>query len=413
MSGRRGAEAGSPPIVEVRSLGAAEVLVGGVHSGFFDSRKLLFMLLLVLAVERERSRDALMGLFWPDRPSDRARRSLNQALYELRQELGDHWLRTPGDSVRVNGFLQCDLPDFESALADGRSERALELFGGSLLKGFSIRGAEIGQWASGKRALVDRLARAMFKEEVDVRLSRGGLEGAVQVARRWVELDPYDDEGQHRLIELLAASGDRVGALRRYDLYRALLLEDDLRPLDGTVALVEAVRAGQTPDLGLPESRTDAGSAGGGPTLPQSDRTPADSPSPRGLIPDPSHSSSGNSPTGTGTVRWVAGAIPSGPKLRRILPDGRPGEALLLGQSKTVLGREVGDLTFPDDATLATSHAVIMVRNPPSGDDGAKPRYFLRPAEPGAEVFVRIRGSWPVRPGDRLAAGGLRIRVLR
>lgn len=413
MSGQHGARTASSPIVEVRSLGAAEVLVAGVRVGFFDSRKLLFMLLLVLAVERERSRDALMGLFWPDRPPHRARRSLNQALYELRQELGDHWLRTPGDNVRVNGFLRCDLPDFESALADGRSGQALQLFNGSFLKGFSIRGAEIGQWASGKRALVDRLARAMFKEEVEARLSRGELDSAVHVARRWVGLDPYDDEGQHRLIELLAAKGDRVGALRRYDLYRTLLLEDDLRPLDGTEALVEAVRAGQTPDLGVPESPMDVGSADGGPAPPYSNKPPPSSPSPQVPVPDPSRSSSGNSSTGTGTVRWVAGAIPSGPKLRRILPDGRPGEALLLGQSKTVLGREVGDLTFPDDAELAAAHAVILVRNPPSGDGRAKPQYFLRPAEPGAEVYVRIRGSWPVRPGDRLAAGGLRLRVLQ
>ena len=400
---------GPPPEIEVRTLGMSEVLVAGKRSGFFDSRKLLFSLLLVLSVERERSRDALMGLFWPDRSPDRARRSLNQALYELRQHLGEHWIKTPGDTVRVNGFLTCDLPAFEEGIRAGRRDLAIPLFEGSFLQGFSARGAAFGQWCAAKRALVDRLARTMFKEEVEAQLRTGHLDGAIVTARRWVELDPHDDEGQHRLIELLASSGDRAAALRRYDRFRALLLEDDLKPLEETETLIEAVRAGQVPDLGIAARIEDEEAQPG--SQPPTPSGPTDTPTfgQERMFPEPEYMAPA---THGGTMRWVAGGAPGGPRLCRILPDGQPGEVLLLGRSKTVLGRDVGDLTFPDDPDLAPAHAVILVRQAPSEAAGGKARYILRPADPDAEVFVRIRGSWPVRPGDRLAAGGVRIRLL-
>lgn len=397
------------PDIRLRTLGGSEVFVDERRDEFFDSRKLLFALLLVLAVERERSRDTLMGIFWPDRSPDRARRSLNQALYELRQKLGDHWLKTSGDLVRVNGFLACDLLAFEEAMGTGYRSVALRLFEGSFLRGFSARGAEFGHWAAGKRALVDRLARGMFKEEVNARLVQGELGEAIRTARRWVTLDPHDDEGQHRLIELLAASGDRTAALKRYELYRTLLLEDDLRPLEETEALMELVRGGQTADLGLGLVEEEPGTEENTRSGPPSSENRAGKPTSAGSPEAPLQPSG---PTPGGTMRWVAGGIPKGPRLRRILPDGRPGEVLLLGRSKTVLGREEGDLTFPDDPAMAPAHAVILMRQAPADGGSGPARFFLRPATPEAEIFLRIRGSWPLRPGDTLVAGGLRLRLL-
>ena len=53
-------------------------------------------ILAVLAAEGDRrvSRERLTGLFWPDADEDRARHSLRQALYTLRQEVGREIVRS-------------------------------------------------------------------------------------------------------------------------------------------------------------------------------------------------------------------------------------------------------------------------------------------------------------------------------
>jgi len=75
--------------------------------------------------------------------------------------------------------------------------------------------------------------------------ARGELETALKSAGTWVGLDPLDDGGQQHLIQLLADSGSRNEALAQYDRYEALLRSElGLEPLDETLELVEAIRAG-------------------------------------------------------------------------------------------------------------------------------------------------------------------------
>ena len=49
-----------------------------------------------------------------------------------------------------------------------------------------------------------------------VRSLGGDASGAIEVARRRVDLDPLDEPGQRRVMDLLARSGDRAGAIRQY-----------------------------------------------------------------------------------------------------------------------------------------------------------------------------------------------------
>src|ERR1700680_4123343 len=42
-------------------------------------------------------RDTVLAMFWPELPAPRARRALNQALYELRRALGPNAIMSRGD----------------------------------------------------------------------------------------------------------------------------------------------------------------------------------------------------------------------------------------------------------------------------------------------------------------------------
>jgi DNA-binding SARP family transcriptional activator len=58
-----------------------------------------------------------------------------------------------------------------------------------------------------------------------------------------VELDPFDEAGLHRLIELLDELGDRAGAVSAFEHFACRLADEyAVEPSPETLALVERVR---------------------------------------------------------------------------------------------------------------------------------------------------------------------------
>ena len=87
--------------VRLKALGIPSVTVEGRAARGLLSKPLSFGLLVYLGLEGEVTRDALLGLFWPERAADRARHALSQALYDLRKDLGVSWADTEGDLIRT------------------------------------------------------------------------------------------------------------------------------------------------------------------------------------------------------------------------------------------------------------------------------------------------------------------------
>ncbi len=77
-------------------LGALHVALDGVPVTGFESDKVRALLAyLALEAERPHRRAALAGLLWPERPERAAHLSLNQALANLRQAIGDRSAPVP------------------------------------------------------------------------------------------------------------------------------------------------------------------------------------------------------------------------------------------------------------------------------------------------------------------------------
>jgi DNA-binding SARP family transcriptional activator len=101
-------------------------------------------LLAVLAVAGARgvSREKLWGLFWPESDEERARASLRQTLYGLRNDLGRDAVRSIGSTLSLDGaVLGADVADFHAALASGDRERAVSVARAPFLDGFYLPGA--------------------------------------------------------------------------------------------------------------------------------------------------------------------------------------------------------------------------------------------------------------------------------
>jgi len=239
-------------MIELRTLGRGAVQRDGADLPGITAQRQRFALLAYLAVEGQASRGHLLALFWPERDEERARHSLSQALYALKRELGEECLQVEGDSVRLDvGTCTVDAAQLEAAAERGDWRRVIELYKGPFLDQFSLPGVgDFEEWLANTRAALARLAHQGFRHVIAERAAAGDTAAALAEAWRWTTLEPLDDEAQHTLIGLLAASGDRTAALSRFDAHRERLARElEVEPLEETLALVERVRAGESPEF--------------------------------------------------------------------------------------------------------------------------------------------------------------------
>ena len=219
------------PMVRLFALGTVDLRTvdGDEAVRSILNRPKRMALLAYLALARPpgpRRRDTVLGVFWPDRDTDRARRALNQALYVLRKGVGEGVLVTEGteDVALDRSRFWCDAWDLQEALGADRPEEALELYRGELLAGFHAGGpAEFDRWLDAERRHCARAVVAAARGLGTRRLEAGDATGAIHALRRATRIAPFDEIVRRELMTALAKAGDRAGAIREYErLERAL-----------------------------------------------------------------------------------------------------------------------------------------------------------------------------------------------
>ena len=264
--------------LRLRILGAPRAFRAGSELTDLPAQRLRFALLVHLAMERESPREALLTMFWPDRAPIRGRHSLRQMLYELRQLLGEDWIEVRRD--RVLARADVDALHFEALATAGDAAGALRLYEGPFLDGFGLDNHAFDGWVDRQRAHLNRVHRRLRREHIASLAAVDDVESSLEAARRWVELDPLEDEAAHALLACMGAAGQRTAALQYFDAYaRQLETELQVEPLDETRALVDRIRSGEPVILRAELHDADAVS-GQGPvvTAPGSSSTPADPP---------------------------------------------------------------------------------------------------------------------------------------
>ena len=228
-------------MLRARLLGALEVELNGTAISASPSQRPWAVFAYLALASHSVPRAELASRFWPDVLDQSARASVRSALWALRRQLGDA-LVVDGERVGLQDAQEVwvDVHEFDR-LAEADPDAALELCRGELLEGLE------DEWALSARerhrerviAVLERLARAAEQ--------RGEVREAVELTRRQVERDPFDEDAHRRLIMRLDASGDRAGAVRSYrTLTERLRRELGVAPSSQTRELIEQLRA-QTP----------------------------------------------------------------------------------------------------------------------------------------------------------------------
>ncbi len=253
------------PEVDVRLLGGFEVIVDGRPTTDFESGSARALLARVAAEPgRALPRATLAELLWPDRPSGAAAGNLRHCLSTVRRAIGDNDPDRPilvvsrtdialrdGEDVRV------DLAEFDSLAAVAPSEpgavgsweAALELRRGPFLAGFDVQLSEMWDtWILTMRRSVDEATTTVLRRLAELRERTGERRLALEHVRRWIELDPWNEQAHRMLVRLLALEDQRGAALVHADEFTAMLsTELGIEPSPKTRAIVDDIRAERFP----------------------------------------------------------------------------------------------------------------------------------------------------------------------
>lgn len=183
---------------------------GGVTQQPFASER-LFQLAAFLAVRRAWvSRDQLTALFWPDLPPDAARRNLRKLLYRAQRQ---PWFAAEVHADALRWEAPSDLRRFDDAVAAADWHAAVDAYGGVLLQGLEhAAGKAFGEWLGFERTRV----AAAFRAAAARRCAElaGASAARLDVATRWLQHDPFDEDALAVLVDTLRATGRAAEAER-------------------------------------------------------------------------------------------------------------------------------------------------------------------------------------------------------
>jgi DNA-binding SARP family transcriptional activator/TolB-like protein len=237
-------------MIRIQTLGGLAVFDGvrPLGGNAQQPRRLAVLAVLARAADRGVNRDRLAALLWEETEEERARRSLNQALYALRHELGSEDAILGTRELRLNPELvEVDLAAFETARASGALEEAARLYRGPFLGDFHLPGvAGFARWAEEQREAIAADYRALIEAAAVAATARNDSGAAVLWWRRLAALDPSDTRSALGLMRALATAGDAPGAVRHAEIVRQIRRDElELLPDVEVEALAEKIRRGE------------------------------------------------------------------------------------------------------------------------------------------------------------------------
>ncbi len=235
-------------MLRIKALGSLTVVGpdGPIVNAAAQPKRLALLALLTRAGARGITRDKAIGYFWPDADEDRARRSLANALWAMRRDLGSEDVFLPGNDLRLNPELvSSDVAEFDTAIAGGKYTQAATLYEGPFLDGFRLVAApEFERWVEAERTALAHQFLGVAEKLARGAEAMGDAEAAVGWWRRIVSHDPLNARFALGLMRALVASGDRIGAMRHAQIYQALIDQElDLPPDRAVVEFANELRA--------------------------------------------------------------------------------------------------------------------------------------------------------------------------
>ncbi len=238
----------SPPRLILHALGGLRLTLNDQPVTDLVSRKAEALLIYLACHAQPQPRDVLADLLWDDATQTQAAGNLRVLLNSLRRRLAP-FLCIERYSLAFNfdSPFTFDVRDFENNVRARQLERAVELYRGDFLAGFTINDSRrFEEWALLERERLQRLAIDALDELIDAdqraRRYRAGIDHALHLLR----LDPLREDTHRRLMVLYARTQQRHAALLQFQTCRKILrAELDVEPAPDTLKLAERLKTAE------------------------------------------------------------------------------------------------------------------------------------------------------------------------
>jgi len=225
---------------------------------------------LVMESRQAHSREAIMGLFWPEMPQAQARNNLRVTLARIRKNIGDDqegrpFLHSTRREIAFNqrGDYWLDVSAFQSDIQRVRKHQhqgdtactdclkvmshAVALYKGEFMAGFHVPGcAAFDEWLLVQREHLHIQAMELLEQLAHFSAQTGDYKSAEVFARRQIELDPLQENAHRQLIQVFCVQGQRSAALTAFEKCRQILWEElGVEPENETALLHNQILAGE------------------------------------------------------------------------------------------------------------------------------------------------------------------------
>jgi DNA-binding SARP family transcriptional activator/tetratricopeptide (TPR) repeat protein len=228
--------------LEVRLLGAVEVILDGRRLGAFNSLRLQRFLGLITLRRELQHRSRLAFELWPDSSEHQARTNLRKLLHEFRHSLPDidEFVQVDNEIVRwiPTGPSEVDVLRLRDAIAAGDLELAARLYSGDLLP------ACYDDWVMAERAKLRAEAYGVRMRLTEEAAARDDHEATIRHAQSIIDMEPTDEAAVRIQMQAHLSRDDRSAAVRSYHRYAEVLERDlALRPGEAIAAIYRRLRA--------------------------------------------------------------------------------------------------------------------------------------------------------------------------
>lgn len=224
-------------------------------------RKAVALLAYLAVTGVPHTRDSLATLFWPEADQEKARGALRYTLAQLRSAIGDEWLHTTREQIALAQHPNIHIDVAQVDLLYTQVQRhghptgqpcgdcveklqaILVLKQGALLNGFNLPDSpDFDDWLFFESERLQQLQTDALITLISFHQAVGDASAAVPYAQRLVSLDPLREKVNELLIQLYVESEQHAAAIRHFELFTKLLLEEfDAEPEPELVELIEGL----------------------------------------------------------------------------------------------------------------------------------------------------------------------------
>lgn len=238
------------PSVRLAVFGGIGLHVGDREIALSSRKAKALIAYLALAPGMKETRDRLVGLLWSEFDDTKARASLRQLVYALRETFDNEGLAgLAADKLHVSLDPSIFTTDLDYAFASVDRGDPLDCLinetriSETILSGHDDVDPSFACWLRTKRECVrQRLIRGL---EAQLMGPKGPVHQTKRVARALFQVDPTNEAACRALMRAYVECGDTAGALAAYkQLWDHLEDDHDMEPSAATQDLVVAIKNG-------------------------------------------------------------------------------------------------------------------------------------------------------------------------